>query len=198
MLTRRRLLDAALRASLLALLLVASAALGCAEPTLMAPVDAPRAGLNRTPDAATVVFINPARLGGNGSILDGTGRFLGQSLPSSYFAVKVSPGYHVFVTCGSTSVIQATVDADKVYFVWVRPLHWSPNVVLVPVTKGSAQWQKVDEWLADKQAYVPDDARVHAYWNERAGERNECIAAARAQQNLPPVARRMLAPSDGR
>ncbi len=71
--------------------------------------------------SATVVFVRPSGVGPNTkvTILDGT-RFLGDSLPNSYFVTHVEPGRHLFVGwAANTTGMEATVAPGRIYFVHV-------------------------------------------------------------------------------
>lgn len=190
--------------------LLAGGIAGCAAPPrFMGRVENPRSILNRSDDAATVVFIRPSSMSGNVrcTIVDDHARFLGESTPSSYFAVKVPPGRHVFVGyAGNTAVVRATVDAGKVYFVEVRASSsWlRASVNLVPVVRDSDAWNKVDEWLAENRAYAADEAQGQAYIDHHALEADDHIVSAKerladlARNNPSSLAKQTLASSDGR
>jgi hypothetical protein len=119
-------------------------------------------------DAATVVFVRPSVLGGAArvTLIDGKGRFLGDTLPGTYFAVKMPPGDHVFVSWGeNASAVKATVVAGKTYYVeaYGPGGPGTPPLALRAVGLTSPSWAAVDGWLASGKALTPDEAKGQEY-----------------------------------
>lgn len=131
-------------------------------PQLMGPVG----------NAATVVFIRPSGYAKamKMTVLDGRGRFLGDSLPETWFAVKMPPGEHVFVGWAeNTSALRAQLLPGRTYYVEVAPKMgaWSARVHLLAITPRAESWGELREWLDETQQLVPDEAGGQAYLNGR-------------------------------
>jgi hypothetical protein len=153
------------------------------------------------PNAATVVFVRPSEYKGEDktTILDSHGRFLGDSLAGSYFAVRVAPGRNVFVSCAAnTSALEANLTAGRIYFVEVsvKPGFMHTRFHLLAVRPGAPSWKKLDTWMTESAAFLPD---------EQAGQRGlSSTACARGAPELlddysPDERRaRTLGPRDGR
>lgn len=186
-------------------LVIATSAMGCsATSKYMTPAGhAPIAG---APDAATVVFVRPSGYAGNirATILDNKGRFLGDSLPSSYFAVKVPPGEHVFISWAeNTGALRANLAAGKIYFIEVAPKMGalSARVHLLAITPRSSSWKKLDEWMSESHAYVPDEPRGQGYLTSRDRDVAERIRRgneALGSYTRDEISERTLTPEDGR
>ncbi|AKU95356.1 hypothetical protein AKJ09_02020 [Labilithrix luteola] len=192
---------------LLALVLLLTGS-GCsATSKYMTPSPAGPASLAAAGDMATVVFIRPSGFAGSqrATVLDGQGRFLGDSLPESYFAVKVPPGEHVFISWAeNTGALRATLAAGKVYFVEVSPKMgaFSARVHLLAITPRASSWKKLDEWIAESKAYVPDEVHGQAYLASRKNDVAERIRRANEALNKDysrdELDERTLLPTDSR
>jgi len=144
-------------------------------------------------DGAVVVFVRPSNYLKTEAftIVDGRGRFLGESLPASHFAVRVPPGRHVFVVCrdGGGS-LDATVAPGLVYYVEVAPTprfdivgaalgvrEDSHRVDLVALKPGAAHWDKLPQWVAETEQYAADEAAGQAdlYYDPPDGF-DQCVA----------------------
>jgi len=115
-------------------------------------------------DSATVVFVRPSEFGGADrvKIIDGKGRFLGESMPETYFATKVPPGEHLFIAWGElTSVVKANVAAGRVYYVELSGPS-GPFVYMKGVGMQSADYGKLDGWLAKAKPLATDEAKGQA------------------------------------
>jgi hypothetical protein len=203
MTSRSRLLFSA---SLVAGLVVASVgSLGCTGTSpYMAPAahGAPEA----SEDAATVVFVRPSELGGADrvTIIDGKGRFLGETMPASYFATKVPAGEHLFISWGeNTSAVKANVVAGKVYYVEVTAPNGprTPFVYLQAATLRSPAYGKVESWLAKSKPLTPDEARGQADVQSRSSGVSRAIARGNkvlANYDASELAEHTLTPEDGK
>jgi len=134
---------------------------------------ASRGGIEAAQDSATVVFVRSSAYGGADRIviMDGKGRFLGETMPKTYFATKMPPGEHVFLSWGETiSSVKATVAPGKVYYVeaYGPTGAGTPRLELRAVTVKSSQWGQVDAWLAKADALKADEAAGQAYLQTRA------------------------------
>ena len=165
-----------------ATVLVSAALGGCntgTSPYMTAAPPSPTADV--ATDTATVVFVRPSQFGGADrvTIMDGKGRFLGDTLPGTYFAVKMPAGEHVFVSWGeNTSAIKATVAAGKTYYVEAYGPGGSgtPRLALRAVTLNSPSWGQVDGWLANGRPLAPDEAKGQAYLQAEAAGVASAIA----------------------
>lgn len=178
---------------------------GCSA-TSQYMVKAKSHAIDRSPDMATVVFIRPSNYAAAQltTILDSKGRFLGDALPSSYFAVKVPPGEHVFISWAeNTAALRANVAAGKIYFVEVSSkLGWmSARMHLLALGPNTDNWKHIDEWLGECTPYAPDEAQGQGYLKKRAadtGERIDRALDALSKYDAAELAERTLVPTDGR
>lgn len=184
---------------------LALAALGCTGTSpYMAP--APRGGVAAAEDSATVVFVRPSQFGGADrvTILDGKGRFLGETMPASYFAAKVPAGEHLFISWGeNTSAVKATVAAGKVYFVEVTAPNGprTPFVYLKATGLRSPSYGKIDGWLAQAQPLAPDEARGQADLQARSSGVARAIARGNrvmAEYDASELPEQTLTAEDGK
>jgi len=158
-----------------------------------------------TADAATVVFIRPSGYGGGQrmTVLDADGRFLGDSLPKSYFTVKVTPGEHVFVVWGeNTGAMRANVAGGKTYYVEVSPKLGviSSRVHLLALTPRHENWKELPDWLKESRPMAPDEAAGQAYLAKRHDAVQERVRRAReilAEYDEKELAARTILPQDG-
>lgn len=182
---------------------LALAALGC---TGTSPYMAPASHTTPTAaeDSATVVFVRPSEFGGADrvTIIDGKGRFLGETMPASHFATKVPAGEHLFISWGeNTSAVKATLAAGKVYYVQVTAPNGprTPFVYLEAATVRSPAYGLVDGWLAKTQPLAPDEARGQA--NLDAGGVARAIAKGNrvvAEYDVNELSTHTLTPEDGK
>jgi hypothetical protein len=148
-------------------LLLAATAISCTGTSpYMTPGD--RAAIAATEDAATVVFVRPSQYGGADRVvlLDGKGRFLGETMPATHFAVKMPAGEHTLISWGeNTSAIKATLAANKVYYVEVYGPggHNTPFLELRAVTLHSPTYGKIDEWVQKTQPLAPNETAGQGY-----------------------------------
>src|SRR5262245_778849 len=158
---------------------LAVATIGCrARSDLMRP--GVPAAISAAPDAATVVFVRPSGFAGGivTTILDGRGRFLGDSEAESHFVVRLPPGDHVFVSWSEgTPALKASLGAGRVYFVEVAPKvgAWSARVQLLALTPRSENWAAVPGWLRETKLLVADEAAARARMAERADDLQDAL-----------------------
>jgi hypothetical protein len=186
-------------------LTTALALLGCAARSdLMRPTPRPQAWSAPT-DAAVVVFIRPTSFSAaiKTTLLDEQGNFVGDSLPTSYFAVNVTPGEHVFIAWAqNTAVLQANLAAGRTYFVEVALTTglWAPRVDLLPLTPRSEGWSRRGEWLRESSSFAADPQRGRAALAGRKGDVEGQLRRARSVLNdysAAELARVSLRPDDG-
>jgi hypothetical protein len=156
-------------------------------------------------NAATVVFIRPSGFAKamKMTVLDGRGRFLGDSLPESWFAVKMPPGEHVFVGWAeNTSALRAQLLPGRTYYVEVAPKMgaWSARVHLLAITPRSESWGELREWLDESQQLVPDEVGGQAYLNGRKDDvvdRLQRASETIREYDRDELEERTLRPEDG-
>jgi hypothetical protein len=170
----------------------------------MRPVE-PGSALAPQPGQALVVFVRPSGFGAaiHPTILDESGRFVGEANARACFGVTVPPGRHRFVVWAeNTDALDADVVADKTYFVLVEAnLGWgSARMHLYAFTPRHPDWPKREHWLAETRLYTTDFVGGQAYMQTRANEVAERLR--RAEENMVGYspedrARRTLAVTDG-
>lgn len=192
-----------LRTPCLPLALIALTMTGCASSDYMraasGPVTAPAAG------SATVVFLRPSGMATaiRTSILDNRGTFLGDTLSSSYFAVNLPPGEHVFLAWAeNTAALRATLAPGKTYYVKVSPRMGalSARMQLLAIKPGSEDWAKVKEWMAGKKHLEPDAAKGQAFLDGRKEDVAKRVARANEilkEYDAKELAERTLVEADG-
>lgn len=152
---------------------------------------------DRVVETAHRVTMSPA--GGafrkaSATIVDESGRTLGQLATNSWFAARVPPGQHLFAAIeGPTRPVQAWLAPHRVYVVEVK-LASVRGMALEPLTPRHGHWDRVPQWLGQFKQYPaafdapPTLAGIDA------------IARARAHlASLSPDAaeRTILRPDDG-
>ena len=155
--------------------------------------------------AATVVFVRPSAFasGVKMTVMDGTGRFLGDSLPEMYFAAQVPPGEHVFVGWSeNTAALRAYLEAGRVYYVEVAPKMgvWSPRVQLLAIKPRAENWEEVAEWLSESTFYVVDEVGGQgslALEAEEVAERLHRAQEILTEYDEEELEERTLRPHDG-
>jgi len=136
-------------------------ALGC-DAEHMRPVS-PETAVPVDPRQATVVFVRPklAPAAVNFTIVDvgkdGAARFLGESPPTSHFAVPVAPGEHTFVAWGGDheDAVRANLAPGHVYFVAVLSELFHP-LMLRAVRAQGEESEDAAKWVEDTTALAPD------------------------------------------
>lgn len=161
--------DSRLRAALAAVIFFAVTACNTGTSPYMTAAPGPAAEV--ATDTATVVFVRPSQFGGADrvTIMDGKGRFLGDTLPGTSFSVKMPAGEHLFISWGeNTSAVKATLAAGKVYYVEAQGASGSPRLALRAVTLKSPSYGQIDAWLAKSRPLTPDEAKGQAYLQAEA------------------------------
>lgn len=187
-----------------ALLLLAIAAGGCSYSSpYMRPS---QAGYPMAPaDAAQVVFVRPSAMGFalGVTLLDGSGRFLGDLPAESHFAVAVPPGQHLFFAWAeNTAAIRADLAPGRTYFVEVspRPGFLSMRIQLLALTPRHPKWRERGAWIRETQHLIADRTAGQAEMNRRAEDRAERLRRAREilrKYDPTELAERTLTPDDG-
>jgi len=159
--------SAAARA-LLALGLALSTACGAPPSDYMTeakpPTAEPVAGL------ATVYFLRPSGLGsGTHFQVWDRQRFLGVVQSKSYFISVLTPGKHLFIATADNPEKKVAVAADlaagKRYYVHLGPtmMGWSSRVEMVPVTRGSDEWNEVEATVKELAYTVPRETEIRGW-----------------------------------
>lgn len=167
---------------------------------------ASRGGIEAAQDSATVVFVRPSQYGGADRIviMDGKGRFLGETMPATYFATKVPAGDHVFLSWGeNASAIKASLTAGKVYYVeaYGPTGPGTPRLELRAVTLKSPEWSKVEGWLASANALQSEEATGQAYLQQHGSGVESAIRHGNeeiAQYKPHELSEHTLTAEDGR
>lgn len=164
------------------------------------------------PAMATVVFIRPSSYGGRIKtiILDEKGRFLGESWGKTYFAVRVPPGEHTFISwTEGTPAMKATLDPGKTYYVEVGivPGAWTARARLFAMGPRRASWSKLTDWLADCTMLIPNEAAGQALFQEKSERVREVIGKGLGSYveyeteakngDATAIEQRTLVPADG-
>jgi hypothetical protein len=178
---------------------------GCAARSrYMQPVPA-TAVLQPPPGQALVVFVRPSSFARSMrfTVLTSRGQFLGDSLPSSHFAVALPPGQHVFlVWAENTGALRAELAPGRIYYVEVSAKmgFGSARAHLLAITPRHARWARLPEWLRDTRRLQPNMATGQAYLNSRSADTAERIR--RAMEHLTKytpaeLAERTIVAADG-
>lgn len=178
---------------------------GCAgSGAYMTEVKSPQA-IAAPVDSAVVVFVRPTSVptGIRTTILDNTGKFLGEVAPKSHFAAYVAPGDHVFLAWAeNTAAIRASVVAGKRYYVRLAPRMgaFSARMQLFAVTPKSVEWGKLKGWLADTKQLAPNQPAGQEYLASRQDDVQKRIARANEilkEYTPKELAERTIQPEDG-
>lgn len=118
---------------------------------------------------AVVVFLRPSMFAllAHYQVIDEKGRFLGELLAGSHFAVPVPAGDHVFVAfhdgdpLAHNDAMRARLLPGLTYFALVQPT--MTGVEITAIAPRSESWSRVRGWLADTDALVPDPAAGQAF-----------------------------------
>jgi hypothetical protein len=134
--------------------LLASFSTACAGSSQYMKEVAVRSPLRPPADKAMVVFLRPSGLGFaiNFSILDQQGRWIGEAVAKSQFAVELPPGEYMFVGWAeNTAALKATLAPGRVYYVKVDPSmgFGSARVTLEAITPRHADWRELPTWLSE-------------------------------------------------
>jgi hypothetical protein len=187
----------------------------------MAPLPA-AAAIVAPPDKATVVFLRHGSWGAavGTSVIDDHGRYLGDALAESYFAVNQAPGEHVYSTwktmagffrtntenwgMENAAAVHATLAPGRVYYVEIDPRMglWKAQAELFAVTPRSPKWAQVQGWLATTTMMRVDWRGGQADLQSRAGgkqlqEEVRVGQEALAHYNPAELEERTLRPEDG-
>jgi len=190
--------------TLVSLALIATS-LGCAATSPYMHSQPPSPLIRPGPNQAQVVFVRPSSFafGLKFTILDHSGRFLGDSLPRSQFAVMVPPGRHVFIVWAeNTAALRADLAPGRTYFVEVAPRMgaFSARVHLLAITPRRASWLERDAWLQATERLQSDFVAGQSYLTARGPDTMERVRRALEhlqQYDAAELADRTITPADG-
>lgn len=126
-----------------------------------APIEGPPS------DKALVYFMRPSGFGFaiHFQIWD-RDHLIGLSQAKSYFAYECDPGKHLFIgRAENKRAVDADLEAGKSYYIitQVKMGAWKARMALVPVTRSSVFWNKVDEYRRSLNFVEPEE-EVLAEW----------------------------------
>ncbi len=177
--------------------------MGCAAKSpYMTP--AAQGSIEAAPEAATVVFIRPKYYASSVkvTIVDEKGRYLGESLPESNFAVKMPPGEHIIVGYTNTAhALKAKLIGGRVYYVHIvaNEDNWAPRFSLLALGPRSKDYGHIDEWLAKTTSYTPDEKGGQDHLTTMNVEKLLAKGQLRWEQYAPnDVEERTIQPDDGK
>jgi hypothetical protein len=180
-------------------------AAGCSVSSPYMNRSAQPQAIRASAENALVVFVRPSRLAGGvgANILDEEGRFLGDSLAGSHFAVAMKPGPHMFVVWAeNTDMLTADLAPGRVYYVEVAPSMgaFSAQMHLYAIKPGRKSWDRLSEWMAKSEEFTPNLAAGQSNLDRRAKDVAERLRRARehaGRYSGEKLLERTLAPTDG-
>jgi hypothetical protein len=188
----------------IAVLCVSVASLGCAGSSqFMIPAAPGTPAPAPTPGAATVVFVRDSgfAFAVNFAILDQSGNFLGESVAKSNFAIRVPAGRFFFVARSSenTDLVQANVEAGRLYFVRVFPRFgvFLARVGLDPIKPSESDWVKLPRWMAKSNQLVPLVGTTRSASAQEPESRSPSIEGAWSSLSASEQAERTIESADG-
>jgi hypothetical protein len=138
----------------------------------------------------------------NFAILDQTGRWWGDAVAESHFAVAIPPGQYMFVGWAeNTAALTADLAPGRVYYVEVSPEMGlgSARVTLEALTTRHPDWPKVKQWLAETKTLEPLTAGAE-YIEGRHDDAMERVKSAKENwqdYSAEDKSKRTLRPDDG-
>ncbi len=182
--------------------MVAFALAGCAgHSDFMTKVPQGSPAVAPVSDRATIAFIRNSVLGFavNFSIIDQAGNLLGDAVARSHFALQLPAGRYFFFVRGgeNTDVVQADVDAGRVYYVHVVPHFgaWLARVELDPIKPSEPDARSLSGWLAATDHLVPLIPKLPA--NVNVNPLPDWASKAWSTLSPSDQAAHSLAPTDG-
>jgi hypothetical protein len=138
-----------------------ASAIACAPEHMHAV--APDTAVPVDPHLATVVFVRPRFTAAalNFTIVDvtrdGAARFVGESAPTSHFAVNLPAGEHTFLAWAGhhEDAVHADLAAGRVYFVAILSEPFRP-LELRAVRRGDGETSDAPRWIEETTALAPD------------------------------------------
>jgi hypothetical protein len=128
------------------------------------------------PDYAVVNFLRPSNLEPSFKFgIWDKDSFIGVLTPKNYIQYKAAPGEHIFITQAENwSVIKATVDTGKTYYVLAVPRAgvWKDRVSMEVVKSDDARLSK---WMDNLHPTMVDPAKRDAYVGERVDDVRKAV-----------------------
>src|SRR5205814_6740720 len=93
----------------------------------------------------------------NFTIVDHNGRFVGEAVAESHFAVTVPPGEYLFIAdAENTDVVHANLAPGLVYYIAVAAQMgaFSAGVNMDPIKPTEEEWRKIPEYLKESKRLV--------------------------------------------
>ena len=117
--------------------------------------------LKLAPQKSRIVFIRPssAAFGLAPIIIDENGKYVGESIPKSYFFSDLNPGENTFIVWGEgTHSLKANLKPGKTYYVEITPHMgaWAARFHLDSIKKDSPKWKEKDQWMKEIPFYLPN------------------------------------------
>lgn len=149
-------------------------ALGCGatsdfmKPAQSSSIQRPAAG------KALVWIARPSRVGSSMTftLMDERGRFLGEALPGTRFAVLMDPGEHMLIVWSEgQQAMKATLAPGKTYYVHVTPKigMWKAGAAIYPVKRNTERWNQKELWKR-LQVLAVDAAKGQAHFESMREE----------------------------
>ncbi len=137
--------------------LAIAACAGTATTRYMTKAEMPESA--PAPDKAAIYFIQRSGHAkfDHFQIWDGN-NFVGLSQANSYFVYQCDPGNHLFLGVAENKLaVKAQLAAGKAYYILLEPVNgWARNrLEMVPVSRGSQFWDKVDGMKRELEFIVP-------------------------------------------
>jgi len=168
---------------------------------------------DETPDAiqpqagqALIVFVRPSGFGHGATfaVFDDQGNFVGQVPAKGHVMHHATPGRHRYlVWAENTAVLDAEVAAGKIYIVEVpaRMGAWSARAHLLPVKRGSEEWDEALEWVKETNQWDVDPELAKQWKTEKAAGLEKQLQRGKemwAKYDEEEKEMRTMRPADGR
>jgi len=171
-------------------LVILVSTVGCAGSSrYMVKGTAPTQG--PVPDKALVYFMRPSGFGFaiNFQIWDGD-RFIGLSQGKSYFAYECDPGKHLFIGMAENKRgVEADLAPGKSYYIitQVKMGGWRARMGFIPVTRGSAFWDKVKQYEGELNFIAPKQEELAKWEAQKKGKTQEVISYLETPEGMKYV-----------
>jgi hypothetical protein len=168
---------------------------------------------DETPDAiepqagqALIVFVRPsgAAYAMEFSVIDDKGNYIGQVPAKGHVLHAAAPGRHTYIVWAeNTAVLDAEVAAGKTYIVEVAPRMgmWAARAHLLPVKRGSEDWDEAMEWVKETAQWDVDPALAKQWKDHKREGLEKQLQRAKemwAKYDDEDKEKRTMRPADGR
>lgn len=190
-------------AKVVPLLIILLMMFGCAGSSQFMRKASPPVG-GPSPEKAQVYFMRPSGFGFaiHFQIWDSR-KLIGLAQAKSFFAYECDPGKHLFIGLAENKrAVEAELEAGKSYFILtqVKMGAWKARMGLIPVTRGSEYWDKVEEYKKTLNFIVADEAALEN-WLADKKEKTEAVINHTISYLNTPEGRKYVVPlniEDGR